>query len=124
MGRKRYDHIADSKWPGGIFCNAVYFYLFFCYWPVRRIGIRPTINTSGVITLCENMAALSPEQREKTDIVFFDNEESGFIGSALFKRKHKNEPKDKLVMKFDCVSDGDYFLIIQNKKHGGNSAEL
>ena len=70
------------------------------------------------------MAALSPEQREKTDIVFFDNEESGFIGSALFKRKHKNEPKDKLVMKFDCVSDGDYFLIIQNKKHGGNSAEL
>jgi hypothetical protein len=73
-------------------------------------------NTSGVITLCEIMAALSPEQREKTVFVFFDNEESGLIGSALFKRKHKNELKDKLVMNFDCVSDGDYFLIIQNKK--------
>lgn len=72
-------------------------------------------NTSGVVTLCEILQTLPPAEREKIAFVFFDNEEAGLIGSALFKRKHKNELKDKLVMNFDCVSDGDTLLFILNK---------
>ena len=41
-------------------------------------------NTSGVITLLELMNRLSPEQKERTAFVFFDNEENGMLGSAFF----------------------------------------
>ncbi len=73
-------------------------------------------NTSGVITLIETMSKLSNEEKENTAFIFFDNEEKGLIGSREIKRKYKKEMKDKLLVNFDCVSDGDYFLIIHNKK--------
>lgn len=74
-------------------------------------------NTSGVITLCELMAAMPQEQREKTAFVFFDNEENGLLGSAYFRKLHKKEGVDqKLLINFDCVSDGDHMLFVLNKK--------
>lgn len=73
-------------------------------------------NTSGVITLCEIWAAMSPEQRAKTAIVFFDNEESGLLGSAFFRKQHKKDGlKNKLMINFDCVSDGEHMLFVLNK---------
>lgn len=72
-------------------------------------------NTSGVITLCEIWAALSEEEKKRTALVFFDNEELGLLGSGAFRKRHKQELKDKLLINFDCVSDGDHFLFIQNK---------
>lgn len=68
-------------------------------------------NTSGVITLVEVYQALTPEQREQVCFVFFDNEEQGLIGSGQFRRKYKKEIKDTLLLNFDCVSDGDHFLL-------------
>ncbi len=73
-------------------------------------------NTSGIITLIETMSKLSSEEKEKTAFVFFDNEELGLLGSRAFKKRYKKEMKDKLLINFDCVSDGDYFLIICNRK--------
>lgn len=73
-------------------------------------------NTSGVITLVEIYTAMTPEQRKNTALVFFDHEESGLLGSAAFAKRHRKEGlKEKLVLNFDCVSDGDYFLLVQNK---------
>lgn len=73
-------------------------------------------NTSGVITLVEIYTAMTPEQRKNTALVFFDHEESGLLGSAAFARRHRKEGlKEKLVLNFDCVSDGDSFLLVQNK---------
>lgn len=73
-------------------------------------------NTSGVITLCELMAALSPEERSKTAFVFFDNEENGLLGSAWFAKRHKKDDlKQKLILNFDCVSDGDHILLVQSR---------
>lgn len=73
-------------------------------------------NTSGVITLCELMAALSPEERSKVAFVFFDNEENGLLGSAYFARLHKKDGlKQKLVLNFDCVSDGEHIMLVQNR---------
>lgn len=73
-------------------------------------------NTSGVITLLECYAEMREEERRKTAFVFFDLEESGLLGSSQFAKMHKADMKQKLLLNFDCVSDGDHFLVIANKK--------
>ena len=73
-------------------------------------------NTSGVITLLEIYQTLDPDARKEVCFVFFDNEESGVIGSGQFRKKYKNAIKDKLMINFDCVSDGDHFLLGITKK--------
>ena len=72
-------------------------------------------NTSGVITLCELMERMPEELRKKVLFVFFDNEENGLLGSAFFRKLHKKELGDKLILNFDCVSDGDHILLVLNK---------
>ena len=72
-------------------------------------------NTSGVITLMEIMAVLPQEQRDKAAFVFFDLEEMGLFGSAAFASKHKKTMQQKLLINFDCVSDGDTVLFVLKK---------
>ena len=72
-------------------------------------------NTSGVITLLEIYESLSPQLRKDVCFVLFDNEEKGLLGSAQFRKKHKNSIKNTLMINFDCVSDGDHFLLGVNK---------
>ena len=73
-------------------------------------------NTSGVITLLQIYDALSPQDRDKVVLLFFDNEEKGVLGSAQFRHKHKKLIQKKLLINFDCVSDGDYILLGISKK--------
>lgn len=73
-------------------------------------------NTSGVIALCEIYAALSEEERKKAAFVFFDNEELGLLGSRFFLKRHKQNMQEKLLVNLDCISDGDYLLLIENKR--------
>ncbi|MBQ7875051.1 MAG: M28 family peptidase [Oscillospiraceae bacterium] len=80
-------------------------------------------NTSGIITLIELMSTMSPEERAQYAFVFFDNEELGLLGSSFFAKKHKEEMKDKLLINFDCVSDGDDILFIIDKKFYDEYAE-
>ena len=79
-------------------------------------------NTSGVATLLCLMQSIPVEEREKVAFVFFDNEEIGLIGSSKFKKNHKKEMEDKLLINFDCVSDGGHF-IFTCKKRAFNSDE-
>lgn len=84
-------------------------------------------NSSGVITLCELMAAMTEEQKAQTAFVFFDNEENGLLGSAFFRKLHKKDGlKQKLLLNYDCVSDGDHILFVQSasalKTHGTSLA--
>lgn len=72
-------------------------------------------NTSGVVTLCELMDKISEKSKSKCAFVFFDNEEIGLLGSAMFRKKYKKILADKVVINFDCVGDGDNFLIVENK---------
>lgn len=72
-------------------------------------------NTSGVITLCEIYSKLTQEQKQKVALVFFDNEEIGLIGSALFKKEYKKVMDNKLLVNFDCVSDGDNIMFAVSK---------
>lgn len=80
-------------------------------------------NTSGVITLCEIMEAMTPEEREKAAFVFFDLEEAGLFGSSNFAKRHKKVMKNKLLVNFDCVSDGDHLLVIYSKKIEGHALD-
>ena len=73
-------------------------------------------NTSGVITLVELYHAMPQDMKEQVAFVFFDNEEGGLLGSGAFvKKRLKAELKKKLILNFDCVSDGDHFLFVLNK---------
>lgn len=80
-------------------------------------------NTSGVITLAELLSTMSPEERAQTCFVFFDNEEKGLLGSSFFAKEHKAEMEEKLLINFDCVSDGDYLMLILSKKAFSEHAE-
>lgn len=73
-------------------------------------------NTSGVITLVELYEAMNEEQRKKAAFVFFDMEELGMIGSTRFKKRHAAETAEKLLLNFDCVSDGDTIAVICKKR--------
>lgn len=73
-------------------------------------------NTSGVITLIEIAMNLSEQDREKVAFVFFDNEELGLIGSGIFSKKYGEILKNKLIINFDCVSDGNHLLVVANKQ--------
>lgn len=79
-------------------------------------------NTSGVITLIEAMQVA--EIREKACFVFFDHEEVGLFGSKFFSTKHKDILKDKLVINFDCVGDGDHIMFVIGKKNMEDKEEL
>lgn len=72
-------------------------------------------NTSGVVTLLEIMEKMPEDRRENAAFIFFDLEESGLFGSAGYSSKHKNEKKDKLIVNFDCVSDGNHILFVLRK---------
>ena len=72
-------------------------------------------NTSGVITLCELLDRLPQQLQDKVCFVFFDHEETGLIGSYVFRRQYKSVIKEKLLINFDCVSDGDYLLLAATK---------
>ena len=73
-------------------------------------------NTSGVITLLEIMCALPEKQRDRVAFVFFDLEELGLFGSSGFHSRHKQAMKQKLLLNFDCVSDGEYMLLAVRKR--------
>ncbi len=73
-------------------------------------------NTSGVTLLIDIMRELPEDRRNEVCFVFFDLEEMGVFGSASFALKHKKELKNRLLINFDCVSDGDNMLFVLRKK--------
>lgn len=73
-------------------------------------------NTSGVATVLGIMEKLPKDKRDEVLFVLFDFEEAGLIGSSAFASKHKEVMKDKLLVNFDCVSDGERMLFVLNKK--------
>ena len=81
-------------------------------------------NTSGIITLLEIYQNLSNDEKEKTAVIFFDNEEKGLLGSAVFRKKYKKQIQNKLMINFDCVSDGDYIFFAATKKANTKYAHI
>ena len=100
--------------------------LFCCWWLIDGPANQHTVNdnTSGVITLVETALAHPVEDRGKVCFIFFDNEEKGMLGSSAFAGKHKKVKKDKLVVNFDCVSDGTSIQFFPARKLKKDKARL
>lgn len=81
-------------------------------------------NTSGVLTALRIWRGMIPSQRQKAAVVLFDNEEVGCKGSKWFNAQHKEAMKSKLVLNFDCVGDGDHFILVATEdaesRHSAN----
>ena len=73
-------------------------------------------NTSGIITLTHILENLPEEQRKKVCVIYFDNEEKGLLGSAFFYKKHHKQIKDKMLINFDCVGDGENIVTMADRK--------
>ena len=73
-------------------------------------------NTSGTAVLISVLEQLPAEERHKVCVVFFDQEESGLIGSKHFYKKYKKYMDDKPLINFDCVTDGRTLNFISKKK--------
>ncbi len=70
-------------------------------------------NTSGTVAVLRMMTQL---KEGKAAGVLFDHEEMGLVGSSRFYKKYKAACKDKLVLNFDCISEGDDLLFVASKK--------
>lgn len=108
-------YFINDFWTAYFVGLALYFSFFFLLIAGPANKHTANDNTSGVIALCELYDRLSPQEREQTCFVFFDNEEAGLLGSRLFKKVYKKQMVDKLLINLDCVSDGDYMLIAVSK---------
>lgn len=75
-------------------------------------------NTSGVTVLLDILQTMPEELRADAAFVFFDLEEMGLFGSGGFASRYKKEMKDKLLVNFDCVSDGETILLALQPKAG------
>lgn len=73
-------------------------------------------NSSGVITVLEIARTIQQNQRSKVCFVLFDLEEAGLIGSAAYRKVHKAETEDQIVLNLDCVGDGDHIIFFPTKK--------
>lgn len=95
----------------------IFVVLFFLYMILFGKANKHTANdnTSGVVALLSIIDKLNDEERKKCAFVFFDNEEIGLIGSGKLKKKYNDVIKNKLLINFDCVSDGDYMMFVFDK---------
>lgn len=94
-----------------------YLLLYFCFF---YIGFKAfpnknnyNDNTSGVSVIL----SLISKNKNHHDVayVLFDNEEKGTLGSKSFAKKYKQELQNKLVVNFDCVGNGNEFLIVSKE---------
>ena len=110
-------YIFDDSSATALFSLLTYWAILFImiFGPANKHTVND--NTSGVITLIELMDSMTEEERAQSCFVFFDNEEKGLFGSSTFTKEHKETMKEKLLINFDCVSDGDYLMLIPDKKH-------
>ncbi len=73
-------------------------------------------NTSGVTVLVELMHQMPTDLRNDVAFIFFDLEEAGLFGSVGYASKHKKAMSHKLLLNFDCVSDGDHIIFAVAKR--------
>ena len=105
LGEELTDLLSYYAWLIG------YFLTFFVFLKGPANKHTANDNTSGVITLIEIMQALPEDKKDEIAFVFFDLEEMGLFGSSGFASKHKKTMMDKLLLNFDCVSDGATILF-------------
>ena len=105
-----------------IFTYSITIFIFLI-WMFYGVANKHTANdnTSGVITIIEAALKMPHENRSEICFILFDNEEIGLVGSSSFAKKNKNIKLAKLVLNFDCVSDGDNIFFFPSKQMKKNT---
>lgn len=95
---------------------ALYYGLYFLMFRGPSNPKNYNDNTSGVATLLEIMRGLSEEEKGRVAFIFFDNEEKGKKGSKAYFKDHESVMKDKLLINFDCVGNGETVVFIAKEE--------
>lgn len=95
---------------------AVYYMLFFLMYRVFKNPHNYNDNTSGVAAVLTIAEQLNERERADTAFILFDNEEKGKKGSKAYYKDHKDAMKDRLLVNFDCVGNGEHIVFIAMKE--------
>lgn len=80
-------------------------------------------NASGVVTLLETAAALTPRYRAEAAFVFLDGGFAGMSGAKSFRARYPSA-KERPVIDVNCVARGDELLILPNRTSRWNGELL
>jgi len=94
---------------------AVYYAAFFLMYHVFKNPNNFNDNTSGVAAVLSIAERLNEQERAETAFILFDNEEKGKKGSKAYYKDHKDAMKDRLLINFDCVGNGEHIVFIAMK---------
>ena len=81
-------------------------------------------NTSGVVTVLEIARFLPENLRDRVCFVLLDLEEAGLVGSAAYRKKHKKETNQQIILNCDCVGDGDELMMFPTRKVRKDDARM
>lgn len=101
---------------GGLLAVSIYWVLLIMMMVGPGNKHNANDNTSGVVTVLEIARTLPEIHREQVCFVLFDLEEAGLLGSASYRKAHKKETDNQIVLNLDCVGDGDEILFFPTKK--------
>ena len=106
----------NSSDAASLIALAVYWFLLAMmqFGPANKSNAND--NTSGVVTLLEIARSVPEIHRDRVCFVLFDLEEYGLIGSAFYRKTHKEETENQIVLNLDCVGDGDHIVFFPTKK--------
>lgn len=108
--------LTNNKAAAMLVWYVLYFGILFLmlFGPANKSNVND--NSSGVITALEIARSLQPNQRNKVCFVLFDLEEAGLVGSKSYRKAHKEETDNQIILNLDCVGDGDHILFFPTKK--------
>lgn len=92
-----------------------YYVLFFAFFRGRKNRNNYNDNTSGVAAVLSTAKELKMEAREKAAFILFDDEEKGKKGSKAYVVNHKATGENTPIINFDCVGQGDHFVVIEKE---------
>lgn len=81
-------------------------------------------NTSGVVSVLEIAKSMPQSSRSKVCFILFDLEEAGLVGSSSYRKKHKAQTENQIVLNMDCVGDGNELLMFPSKKLKKDEAKM
>ena len=108
--------LTNNKAAAMLVWYVLYFGILFLmlFGPANKSNVND--NSSGVITVLEIARSLQPNQRSKVCFILFDLEEAGLVGSKGYRKAHKEETENQVILNLDCVGDGDHILFFPTKK--------
>lgn len=81
-------------------------------------------NTSGVVAVMEIAKSMPENARKDVCFVLFDLEEAGLVGSASYRKMHKQHSDRQLVLNMDCVGDGNEIMLFPTKKLKADTGKM